>query len=73
MVTGKIQWFDQGTGYGFIRPDESGGDVFFHQSAFQDSGQSLQKGDAIAFKAIATERGPAATLITVAPKPQHLT
>lgn len=63
MSTGKIQWFDQGTGYGFIRPDEAGVDVFFHQSAFQS--HPIQKGDDVSFKANATERGPEATLINL--------
>ena len=63
MLTGKIQWFDQGTGYGFIRPDKAGLDVFFHQSAFQVSNRPIEKGDGVSFKAIATERGPEATFI----------
>ena len=63
MLTGKIQWFDQSTGYGFIRPDQAGVDVFFHRSAFQDSEGCLQKGGEVSFTTDATERGPEAILI----------
>lgn len=63
MLTGKVQWFDQGTGYGFIRPDEAGVDVFFHRSAFQASGRRTENGDEVSFKANPTERGPEAIFI----------
>lgn len=66
MATGKIKWFDRGTGYGFIRPDEAGKDVFFHQSAIREPGKRvLQQGDEVSFKAEANERGPEAIAMTV--------
>jgi CspA family cold shock protein len=66
MATGKIKWFDRGTGYGFIRPDEAGKDVFFHQSAICEPSECpLQLGDEVSFKAEANERGPEAIAITI--------
>ena len=66
MATGKMKWFDRGTGYGFIRPDEAGKDVFFHQSAIcEPSKRPLQLGDEVSFKAETNERGPEAIAITI--------
>jgi cold shock protein len=66
MATGKIKWFDSGTGYGFIQPDEAGQDVFFHQSALrEESKRSLKPGDEVSFKIEASARGPEAIAITV--------
>ncbi|MCF8462779.1 MAG: cold shock domain-containing protein [Rickettsiaceae bacterium] len=35
MNTGAIKWFDNTKGYGFIKSDEDGKDVFLHISALQ--------------------------------------
>jgi CspA family cold shock protein len=69
MTTGKIKWFDTGTGYGFIQPDAAGMDVFFHHSAVRASGKhGLQKGDEVSFKIEASARGPEAIAITLTKK-----
>lgn len=33
MATGTVQWFDRFKGYGFIAPDEGGGDLFAHHES----------------------------------------
>ncbi len=49
MATGKVKWFNNQKGYGFISP-ESGNDVFVHHSAIQGDGyKSLEEGQAVSF------------------------
>jgi cold shock protein len=72
MLIGKIKWFDSGTGYGFIQPDNGSVDVFFHSSAIRDESQrKLHKGDEVLFQAESNPRGPEATTITLSkPSPE---
>ncbi len=50
MVRGKVKWFNNQKGYGFITP-ESGNDVFVHHSAIQGNGyKSLDEGQAVEFE-----------------------
>jgi cold shock protein len=49
MVQGKVKWFNNQKGYGFITP-ESGKDVFVHHSAIQGEGyKSLDEGQEVEF------------------------
>lgn len=55
MATGKVKWFNNQKGYGFITP-ESGNDVFVHHSAIQGTGyKSLDEGQAVQFE---IQQGP---------------
>ncbi len=50
MVKGKVKWFNNAKGYGFITP-ESGDDVFVHHSAIQDQGyRTLNEGEDVEFE-----------------------
>jgi CspA family cold shock protein len=50
MVKGKVKWFDDKKGFGFITP-ESGKDVFVHHSEIQGEGhRTLTDGQAVEFE-----------------------
>jgi CspA family cold shock protein len=55
MARGKVKWFSNQKGYGFITP-ENGADVFVHFSAIQGDGyKSLEEGQEVEFE---IEKGP---------------
>ena len=57
MASGKVKWFDNKHGFGFIA-DESGQDVFVHHSAIIGSGyKSLVDGESVIYETILTDRG----------------
>jgi CspA family cold shock protein len=60
MATGKVKWFDDSKGYGFIEQDE-GPDVFVHFSAINMAGfKSLREGQAVEFEIVEGPKGPQA-------------
>ena len=59
-VTGKVKWFNNSKGYGFIGR-EDGADVFVHYSAIAGDGyRSLQEGDSVEFEIVEGQKGPQA-------------
>ncbi len=61
MMEGRVKWFNDKKGYGFIETDNEG-DVFVHYSAIQGEGfRSLQEGDKVTFDIEQSPRGPQAT------------
>ena len=57
MASGKIKWFDNQKGFGFIA-DDAGQDVFVHHSSILGKGyKTLSKGDLVNFDAVPNERG----------------
>ncbi|MBI5207899.1 MAG: cold-shock protein [Candidatus Firestonebacteria bacterium] len=64
MAKGKVKWFNNQKGYGFIT-HESGNDLFVHYSAIQGEGyKSLEDGQEVQFEVEKGPKGEQATNVT---------
>jgi CspA family cold shock protein len=65
MATGRVKWFNNAKGYGFIE-QENGEDVFVHFSAIQTEGfKSLNENDTVEFEVVQGQKGLQAQNVTV--------
>ena len=63
MPNGKVKWFSDSKGFGFIAP-ESGDDIFVHFTAIEGEGyRTLSEGDSVAFEVVAGPKGPQAAQV----------
>jgi cold shock protein len=58
MATGTVKWFNDAKGFGFIEPDQGGGDVFAHFSAIQMDGfRTLKQGSKVRYELVSGPKG----------------
>ena len=58
MATGTVKWFNDAKGFGFIEPDQGGGDVFAHFSAIQMDGfRTLKQGAKVSYELTVGPKG----------------
>ena len=64
MAKGKVKWFNDQKGFGFITPDDGSADLFAHFQEIQGDGfKSLAEGQEIEFEVTTSEKGPKAIKI----------
>ena len=63
MAVGKVKWFNESKGYGFIE-SENGTDLFVHFSEIQGDGfKTLAEGQSVEFEEGMGQKGPQATKV----------
>ena len=66
MSEGKVKWFNERRGFGFIEKND-GGDVYVHFSAIQAAGfKTLSEGQSVSFDVVQGNKGPAAENVKAA-------
>jgi CspA family cold shock protein len=56
MATGRVKWFNEAKGFGFITPDQGGEDIFVHFSVIKGNGfRTLRENQPVNYSA---EKGP---------------
>ncbi|OQA91838.1 MAG: putative cold shock protein A [Elusimicrobia bacterium ADurb.Bin231] len=57
-MRGKVKWFNNAKGYGFIAKEDGSGDVFVHYSTVSGDGfKSLSEGDTVEFDIVDSPKG----------------
>ena len=65
MLNGKVKWFSDQKGFGFITPDDGSKDVFVHHSEIKGTGfKTLAENDAVTFDVEQGQKGPRAVNVT---------
>ena len=66
VVSGKVKWFSDEKGYGFITPDAGGDDLFVHYSEVVGEGfRTLEEGSAVEFDVVEGKKGKQASRVEV--------
>ena len=62
-MKGKVKWFNEQKGYGFITPNKGDQDLFAHFSEIKEESKILQEGQNVEFDVAQGNKGPKATNI----------
>jgi CspA family cold shock protein len=58
MALGKVKWFNETKGFGFITPDEGGEELFAHYSAIQTQGfKVLKENQRVTYDVVQGQKG----------------
>jgi CspA family cold shock protein len=58
MPVGKVKWFNESKGWGFIIPDDGGDDVFVHYTAIENDGfKTLKEGQRVNYELTVGKNG----------------
>ena len=61
MATGKVKWFNEQKGFGFITPDDGSNDLFVHHSSIVSEGfRNLDEDQEVEYEVGEGRKGPAA-------------
>jgi CspA family cold shock protein len=64
MATGKVKWFNDQKGFGFIQSDQAGKDVFVHHTVIEGEGyKTLEDGETVEYEAESSAKGLKATRV----------
>src|SRR5690606_25911326 len=63
---GTVTWYDEGKGFGFIKPDSGAEDLFVHARSLAGGLTELDEGDRVTFDVVAGDKGPQAREVRLA-------
>lgn len=67
MLKGKVKWFNDQKGYGFITPEDGTPDVFVHHTSIKMEGfKSLAENEPVEFEVTQSDKGPKAANVVKA-------
>jgi len=67
MPRGKVKWFDNKKGYGFIQPEDGSADLFVHYSSIKSEAdfKTLKQGSGIEYEVAEGKKGMQAVNVTL--------